>query len=58
MTVKKAGAQMKFNSQTVLGEGVKEGMESTLHTLDPCLALLLSYLVGKGNMDKPTWAVH
>ncbi len=26
---KKAGAQMKFNSQGVLGEGVKEGMESS-----------------------------
>jgi len=32
-------------------------MESSLHTLDACLALLLSYLTGKGNMGKPSLAV-
>jgi len=58
MAEKKARAQMKFNSQRVLGEGVKEGMESHLHTLDPSLVLLLSYLAGKGNMSKPALAVY
>jgi len=57
-TEKKARAQMKFNSQGLLGEGVKEGMESSLHTLDRCLVLLLAYLMGKGNMSKPALAVH
>ncbi len=49
---------MKFNSQGELGRGVKEGMESSLHTLDPCLTLLVAYLMGKGNMSKPALAVH
>jgi len=49
---------MKFNSQGVLGEGVKEGMESILHTLDACLALLVAYLMGTGNMRKPELAVY
>jgi len=33
-------------------------MESSLHTLDACLALLVAYLMGKGNMSKPALAVH
>jgi len=33
-------------------------MESSLHTLDPCLALLVAYLMGKSNMSKPALAVH
>jgi len=32
-------------------------MESSLHTLDPCLALMVSYLMGKGNMSKPALVV-
>ncbi len=31
---------------------------NSLHTLDPCLALLVAYLMGKGNMSKPALAVH
>jgi len=38
--------------------GVEEVLEGSLHTLDACLALLLSYLMGKGNMGKPALAVH
>jgi len=49
---------MKFNSQGVLGGGLKEGMESSLHTLDPCLALLVACLTGKGNMSNPALMVH
>jgi len=37
---------------------LKEGMESSLHTLDPCLALLVANLMGKSNMSKPALAVH
>ncbi len=55
---KKARAQMKFNSQGGLGEGVKEGMWSSLHTLDACMMLLLANLLGLGNMSKPMLAVH
>ncbi len=33
-------------------------MESSLHTLDPCLVLLVAYLMGKGNTSKPVLAVH
>ena len=40
------------------GRGVEEVLESSLHSLDACLSLLLSYLVGKGNMGKPALAVH
>ena len=47
-TEKKARTQMKFNSQGVLREGVKEGMESSLHTLDTCLS---SYIQARA-----TWA--
>jgi len=47
---------MKYHSQGVLGEGVEgveEGMESSLHTLDPCLALLIANLMSEGNVSKP-----
>jgi len=47
---------MKFNSKGGR-EGVEEVLESSLHALDACLALLLSYLVGKGNMGKPALAI-
>jgi len=33
-------------------------MESSLHALNACLVLLLSYVVGKGNIGKPALAVH
>ncbi len=49
---------MKFKSQGVLGEKGKEGMESSLHTLDPCLVLLVANLMGNGNMSKPALVVH
>jgi len=54
---KRARAQMKFNSQVVQGEGVKEGMDSSLYTLNPCLTLLVAYLMGKGNVSKPALVV-
>ena len=40
------------------GRGVEDVLKGSLHTLDACLALLLSYLVGKGNMGKPMLTVH
>jgi len=56
---KKTRAQMKFNSQGGAGGGVKEdGMESSLYTLDPCLMLLLTSLMGKGNVNKPSLVVY
>jgi len=39
------------------GRGVEEVLESSLHALDACLSLLLSYLVGKGNMGEPALSV-
>ena len=55
---KKAKAQMKFNSKGGQGEGVEEVLEGSLHSLDACLALLLSYLAGQGNMGKPALAIR
>jgi len=54
---KKAKSQMKVDSKGGLGEGFEEVLKSCLHALDACLALLLSYLVGKGNMGKPALVV-
>jgi len=39
-------------------EGVKEGMANSLHTLDPCLALLVVYWMSNSNMSKPVLVVH
>jgi len=55
---KKAAAQMKFNSKGGWGRRVKEVLEGSLHALDACLALLLSYSAGEGNMGKPALVVH
>ena len=54
---KKARAQMKFT----LGEdggGVEEVLKGSLHSLDACWALLMSYLAGQGNMGKPSLVIH
>ena len=37
---------------------MKEGIESSLHTLDPCVMLLMTSLMGKGNVSQPVSAVH
>ncbi len=55
---KKARAQMKFHSKGGWGRGVEDVLKGSLHSLDTCLALLLSYLVGQGDMGKPALAVR
>ncbi len=55
---KKAEAQMKFNSQGVLGEGVKERYGEPLAYLGCLLGIAGGLFDGKGNMSKPALAVH
>jgi len=54
---KKAKAQMKFDSKGGWGRGVEEVLKGSLHSLDACLVLLLSYLAGQGNMGKPVLVI-
>ena len=49
---------MKLISKGDRGRGVEEVLKCSLHALDACLALLLSYLAGEGNMGKPVLVVH
>jgi len=48
---------MKFHSRGGQGRGVEEILKGHLHSLDTCLALLVSNLASKGNMGKPLLAV-
>ncbi len=48
---------MKFTLRGDGGRGIEEVLEGSLHSLDTCLALLLSYLVGQGNMGKPALVI-
>ncbi len=49
---------MKFHSKGGRGkEGVEEILKGCLHSLYACLVLLVSNLMGKGNMGKPALAI-